>query len=168
MKLSSLMGLAVVLVTTNAFGHSGISKLAEHDFSLGPTVAYANQPKVGGGLMYGIDATYAPIWTFWLSLGVRAFEGFESNERAALPYVESGFWFLFNFGAGYTFDTKRDDTSYGGPHLFVGFPWTLDELNLGKTPALLFVEPYFRPAFSQDGTLYETGLMLKLTTWRGH
>ncbi|MGC4064936.1 MAG: hypothetical protein QM784_09900 [Polyangiaceae bacterium] len=129
--------------------------------SVGPSLAYAAPPKGDNGILYGVDGTLV-WWAFWGGAGARVFDGLGGVKRRFVPYAEAGFWCFINVGGGYSFGFGRDSV-LRGPHLFFGLRWPLAQVPLREKTWTLFVEPYYRPTFSSEGVLHESGLLVKVT-----
>ena len=153
MKWAWLFTLALVVVPRQAYADP---HMPDHIVAVGPSVAYAHARDLGGGLLYGVDAT-GSYQILWASGGLRVFETFEADERRFLPYLEVGVWLVVNIGAGVTIDVTGKENEATGPHLFLGLPFPAAES--------VFAEPYYRATFTEAGTLHEGGALVKWTKW---
>jgi hypothetical protein len=103
----------------------------------------------------------------WVSIGARAVWGAVFNPSL---YLEAGFnpvyWRIGlwpNVGAGYTIALARRPKSRHGIHLFFGLPLPLVPPS-SDAEGVLFVEPFYRPAYRLDvetGITHEFGVLVK-------
>jgi hypothetical protein len=153
--------IVVTLSSLSRGAHAHLPEPPDEVASIGPTLAYAHAPELGGACMYGVDAAVLHKF-FWGGAGVRLFETLEADERKVLPYLEVGLWVLVNLGAGYTVDLNEGETNASGPHFFVGVPLPFAASSPG---GVYYVEPYYRATYAEVGTLHEAGTFLKWASW---
>jgi hypothetical protein len=135
-----------------------------------------------GSLSASLEATLALRQTFGPFLSAGISQGAVA-EGARYVYGEVAFWAYLSFGVGggYRFNVNSPgglDASGVAWHLFVGLPvpvvgapgrgslFVRGYSHGGLAPALLYVEPYYRPQFSPGApgwTVHEIGVLIKVT-----
>lgn len=152
---------AVSVVARPAEAH-GFPETPDNLFLIGPSLSGAPGEGTRSGFLAGVDATLTAT-LFWGSVGARTELGEPWN---VYPYVETGLWFLVNFGVGYSVGLGREAPRHNW-HWFVGLPIPL---SLGSEEGSSFggviLEPYYRPMMDLDPkspapTLHELGLLMK-------
>lgn len=149
-----LIGLATSGVERAAAAH-GMPECSDAS-AIGGSVAYASFPRLGQGVIYGMDAALLRYCLIWAGGGLRVFENLHAEDRTLLPYVEAGAWVGLNVGAGYTIDASRGNFRPGhgaGFQLFFGEPIPL----FGNW----YVEPYYRVTYLRSDALNELGVLFK-------
>ena len=145
-----------------AHGAHGVPEAPDNLFLIGPSLAGAPGEGSRAGFLAGADATLTAT-LFWGSIGARTRLGEPWN---VYPYVETGLWFLVNFGVGYSVGLGHDAPRHNW-HWFVGIPIPL---SLGSEEGSSFggvlLEPYYRPTMDLDPThaqptLHELGVLMK-------
>lgn len=123
--------------------------------TVGPAVGYASF-KDKQGVAPGVDASFYHViripFYFWVSAGGRMI--FEGDRTPVMPYVETGFGIvLINVGVGYS-----PALNYGSvvPHFVQLFLGINAPIWSPKKQHLIYIEPYYRPAWEVSGVLSGT------------
>jgi hypothetical protein len=160
-KCLSCAAIAGVLLLPRPAGGHERMPVAEPAISVGPQVSYNFASDGRKAVGYGADLAflYTPVW------GGGGFKLSHGDDVIVSPYVEAGFWFLINVGAGYALSFHGGETDHN-VHLFIGEPiplnWVAEEFS-GET-WLLMGEPYYRRTWrlNSDFRENEIGVLLKL------
>ncbi|MBN2497229.1 MAG: hypothetical protein JXR96_21735 [Deltaproteobacteria bacterium] len=151
------------LVPRPAAGQVIHKEMPEHDFGLGPAVAYVRGE--GHGFAVDIEGSYT-YGFFTAALDFKLARDGDCDLYG--PQLELSAWYFVNagVGAGYLFGGQD------GPlvHVFLGVPWGGDFLPDAMEPfSSLYLEPYYRLHFFFPGDgfrlLHEAGLMIKISTY---
>jgi hypothetical protein len=133
--------------------------------TFGPTFGWVGGGELHSAFAAGAELSYSHVLhtplALWVTGGFRLWT--DGDQTPALPYGEAGLAFgILVAGAGYSAGLNSDDVPAHAVHVFVGLAIPLWSPGAGH---ILYMEPYYRPAFDVSGegreTAHELGLMLK-------
>jgi hypothetical protein len=158
-SIASILSIAwLVLMPIQARAH-GLSS-GETAISVGPQVSYNFASTGRKAVGYGADFAYlyTPVW------GGGGFKLSHGDDVIVSPYLEAGFWFLINVGAGYALSFQSGETDHN-VHLFLGTPIPLNWVHdVSGENWISMAEPYYRRTWrlGSDFRENELGLFVKL------